>query len=200
MKQKLSKRLANFIIRAIASTWKIRVIGDLPEKHSVVAFWHNKMLPVWKLFSKYQPASAVVSKSKDGQYIADLLSAWGYFKVLRGSSSSDKQALLREMCYAAKETILLITPDGPRGEIYKLKAGAAVVAARMQVPFYFLKVKIDRKKVFENSWDKFEFPLPFASVTIEISKPYHLLLDTREYIDDFINKIEIEMNDEVANL
>lgn len=200
MKQKLSKRLANLIIRAIASTWKIRLIGDLPEKHSVVAFWHNKMLPVWKVFSDYQPASAVVSKSKDGQYIADLLSAWGYFKILRGSSSSDKHTLLKEMCDAAKESILLITPDGPRGERYKLKAGAIVVAARMRVPFHFLKVKIHSKKVFGKSWDKFEFPLLFASITVEISKPYHLLLDTREYIDDFINKIEIEMNDEVANL
>lgn len=166
----------------------------------MVAFWHNKMLPVWKLFSKHQPASAVVSKSKDGQYIANLLTSWVYFRILRGSSSSNKQALLREMCDAATQSVLLVTPDGPRGEIYKFKAGAAVVAARMQVPLYYLKVKIHSKKVFDRSWDKFEFPLPFSRVTIEISKPYHLLLDTREYIDDFIKTIEVEMNDEVANL
>lgn len=164
------------------------------QQASVIAFWHNKMLPVWKYFSQFPKVCGVVSKSKDGQYIADLLESWQNYALIRGSSSADTKLVLKEMVEAAKHSIVLITPDGPRGEIYKFKAGAAVAAARAGSPLQYLTIEIKSKIVFQKSWDHFEVPLPFSLIKINVSKPIIIESDSRENIDSIIQQIEKEMN------
>lgn len=163
----IKRAIINLIISAIAKTWRIKVFGDLPKAPAIIAFWHGTMLPVWYEMRKCNPYG-VVSKSKDGQIFADIISFWHY-KLIRGSSNDGGKEAFREMVVHAANEVICITPDGPKGTRHKFKHGAAVVAARAKCPIHCVTVDISHKKIFEKSWDKFEFPLPFTRIEMTVS-------------------------------
>jgi len=187
----IKKNIAVNLFRLLASTWRICAKG-VPSAPAVVVFWHGQMLPAWKVFSGKSP-HAVVSMSKDGQILSDLLEKWG-FTLIRGSSSKGGKEVLDKATEAAKEHYLLMTPDGPRGPIYEFKAGAAVAAMRSGAPLYLCSVKNSREKIFEKSWDKFKLPLPFTKIEIEYSDPINIPSSaTREEVDAIITKAQRKM-------
>jgi hypothetical protein len=192
MKFSLKHKLIIQLMDLLSKTWRIKIQGDFPNKNSIIVFWHGQMLPCWKIFSDKRPVG-VVSSSKDGQVLVKLLEKWN-FSFIRGSSSKGGKEVLEQIIETAKSNIVLITPDGPRGPRLKFKAGAVVAAQRAQVPLFFLKVKINSKKIFLKSWDKFELPLPFSRININISEPYEIPLEaTREDINSVIANLEREM-------
>lgn len=152
----------------LASTWRIRTVGEIQCNEAVVAFWHGTMLPCWKFFSGKQ-ANAVTSLSKDGDVLAQLLNGWKY-NVLRGSSSKGGAELLDEMTVKARTSLVLVTPDGPRGPNHKFKAGAVVAAQRAGVPLVLCNIKVFWR-ITLNSWDRFEIPMPFTKIIIEFLPP-----------------------------
>ncbi len=164
--------IGQYLIRAVACTWKISISAQLPAKPSVIAFWHGEMLPVWKIFSR-KNATAIVSLSNDGEILTSLLKKWQY-KLIRGSSSKNGSKVLSEMANVLQNGIVMITPDGPRGPRMQCKPGALIAAQKMQAPLYFIRCSIHYKKIFIKSWDKFEFPLPFSKIKINISEPMYL--------------------------
>jgi lysophospholipid acyltransferase (LPLAT)-like uncharacterized protein len=160
------KKLFVILLNLIAKTWKIKIHGELPKSPAIIGFWHSDMLPCWYIFSKLKPI-AVVSKSPDGQILSDLLSKWG-FELIRGSSSTDGRIVLENIIARAKDKIILMTPDGPRGPSQEMKAGIAVAAQRSGTPIYLLKTHFHNYKEFSKSWDKFKLPLPFSKIDINI--------------------------------
>ncbi|MDA3844230.1 MAG: lysophospholipid acyltransferase family protein [Candidatus Kapabacteria bacterium] len=189
----IKKNIAVNLFRLLASTWRIKVKG-VPDSPAVVVFWHGQMLPAWKVFSGKNPR-AVVSMSKDGQILSDLLEKWG-FTLIRGSSSKGGKEVLDNATEAAKEHYLLMTPDGPRGPIYEFKAGAVVAAMRSGAPLYLCSVKNSSEKIFEKSWDKFKLPLPFAKIEIEYSDPINIPSSaTREEVDAIIKEAQRKMRE-----
>jgi len=164
---KLIYIFGEYILRLLASSWRIKVIGALPQKPAVIAFWHCEMLPVWKFFAKTN-SYAVVSLNKDGAILSHLLSKWKY-RLIRGSSSRGGSDIINKIVNDCDNNIFLITPDGPRGPRMQCKAGAFVIAQRKNIPLFFIKCETANKKVFSRSWDKFELPLPFTKITLNIS-------------------------------
>lgn len=188
----LKKIIVNTLFTAISKTWRIKINGQFPDSPAIIVFWHGAMLPAWKIFSKFHPVG-VVSKSKDGQILSDLLQHWG-FRLIRGSSSTDAKEVLIKMVLYAKDNYVLITPDGPKGPINKFKPGAAIASARTGTPIHFLNVNIIKSYTFKKSWDKFQFPKLFSQIEIEISEPMLPATDSREDINSFIVDIETKMN------
>jgi lysophospholipid acyltransferase (LPLAT)-like uncharacterized protein len=186
---KILYKIAELILRIIAKTWRISIEGKLPLKPAVIAFWHGKMLPIWKIFA-FSESFAVVSMSKDGEILSQLLAKWNY-KLIRGSSSQNGSSVIQKMSDFAENNFLLITPDGPKGPIYRFKAGAIVVSQRKQIPLYFVKCEIKSKKIFAKSWDKFEFPLPFSKIHIEISEK---ILVPQNFSHEEINNLIENLN------
>lgn len=170
MKNKLIKSLGIIFITLISKTWRIAFNGRFPRKPAIIVFWHNEMMPIWRLFA-HKYAGAVVSQSKDGQILSDLLDKWGFI-LIRGSSSKGGKEVMNQLVEKSKDNFVLLTPDGPRGPRHILKPGGIVAAQRSGTRFYFIKVNIHKKITFHKSWDKFEFPLPFSKISIEISEPY----------------------------
>lgn len=163
MGRKLAEILFVALLRTLASTWRIRFSGAPLSGACVIAFWHGSMLPVWKFFSK-TGAYAVVSRSRDGKILSDLLTVWGY-RLIRGSSSSGGRETLAIMTEAASCGKVLITPDGPRGPKCTAKAGAALAAQRSGANLVCCRVEISRRIILK-SWDSFAVPLPFARITL----------------------------------
>ena len=191
---KLSYRIGIFLVNLISKTWRYDIIGNIPDKPAIIAFWHGLMLPVWKYFSKYIP-TAVVSLSKDGEALSNLLEKWRY-KLIRGSSSKGGKEVLESLIDIAGNNFTLITPDGPQGPKYEFKAGAVIASQRSGVPLVLCGVEIKSKKLFKKSWDKFEFPCPFSKINLNFSEP--LIIDkelNKEEIDKLLKKCEIKLKD-----
>ncbi len=184
----MKARLLSTAIRALARTWNVHVEGRLPTGPCIVAFWHGEMLPVWYCFRMLRPV-ALVSASADGGLLSTLLSDWGY-RVVRGSSSKGGSEALSTLVEEAARSVVLITPDGPRGPAHVAKPGAVIAAHRAGVPLVLVRMRATRVKTFHRSWDRFCLPLPFASITVHVSAPIavpaHL---TREELDVMIAEI-----------
>jgi lysophospholipid acyltransferase (LPLAT)-like uncharacterized protein len=180
------------IINLISKTWRITVEGKLRDC-SVIAFWHSDMLPIWKYFSGTNSA-AVVSLSKDGELLAQLLRQWGY-ALIRGSSSKNSKEVLKEIISNLAQRNVLITPDGPQGPNRKMKPGAVISAMRTNSPLFLVKVKLGWHIRFRKSWDKFALPLPFSKIKLSIVGPFFFpISNSREYVENSILALERILN------
>ncbi|MFI5264775.1 MAG: DUF374 domain-containing protein [Candidatus Kapaibacterium sp.] len=163
-------------ITTLIRSLRVRWVGEkLPEK-CVVAFWHSQMLAGW--WVSRHDAVALVSKSKDGEYLHHLLTKWSYCTVRGSSSVSGKEALDEAIGMIRTGTAkrLVLTPDGPRGPREIFKRGAFIAAKELSVPLYFLSITYNHALHLPRSWDKFQVPLPFSSVSIT---PH--LIDARDF-------------------
>ncbi len=192
-KVKLKYKIASLLIALLVRTWRIKISGNLPKSNAIVVFWHGKMLPGWYIFRKHNPIG-VVSPSKDGEILSYLLSLWNY-RLLRGSSNQNSKQLLEEITAEAKNNLIVMTPDGPKGPIYKMKAGALVAAQRANVPIILCGIQSDCSKLFIKSWDRFLLPFPFAKVIINLSAPIFISPAlNREEVSMKIEELEMELN------
>ncbi|MCX7798357.1 MAG: lysophospholipid acyltransferase family protein [Melioribacter sp.] len=175
-----------------------KMLQNLIQKKSnfIVVFWHGLMITGWYLHKDLNCA-ALVSKSKDGDLLANALKKWGY-KVIRGSSHIGGSEALEDMIdLLNKKYSLALTPDGPTGPIYKMKAGAVVAAKKTGVPLLLLGI-YNKRKIILNSWDKFEIPLPFSRIEVLYSEPIYINkdLDYNEtskmilYCENKLNKLQ----------
>ncbi|MCK9281359.1 MAG: lysophospholipid acyltransferase family protein [Melioribacteraceae bacterium] len=168
--------ISRFLINVLLLTVKIKIENpEILEKltkenqNFTAVFWHGKMLIGWYLFRKYNSA-ALISPSKDGEILTNLLVNWNY-KIVRGSSNdSGKDALQKMLVLADKKMNLIITPDGPKGPAEKMKAGAVVICKKKKLPLLLSGIRMEKKKRLK-SWDSFEIPLPFSSVIVTYSNP-----------------------------
>ncbi len=141
-------------------------VGEpLPEK-CIVAFWHSQMIVGWWVARK--DAVALVSKSKDGEYLNKILMKWGY-KTVRGSSSvSGKEALDEaiQIVSVGNAKRLVITPDGPKGPMQIFKRGAFIAAHELNLPLYFLSINYKNGITLPKSWDRFQIPFPLSTIVL----------------------------------
>ena len=193
VKVKLKYKIAAILIALLVKTWRIKISGNLPKSNAIVVFWHGKMLPGWYIFRKHNPVG-VVSPSKDGEILSYLLSLWNY-RLLRGSSNQNSKQLLEEITAEAKNNLIVMTPDGPKGPIYKMKAGAVVAAQRANVPIVLCGIHSSYYKLFTKSWDRFMLPLPFVKVSVKLSDPILISSElSREEVSLKIEELEMELN------
>jgi len=165
------QRLLPFGTTLLASTLRIRMRGDVLPERAIVMFWHGKMFAGWYGLRRRCPV-ALVSRSKDGEFLASVLSHWHY-KLARGSSGKRGMEALDEAINALNEGVsdsLAITPDGPRGPRHVFKRGAFLAARETGLPLYMLRIRYHRRIVLTRSWDKFEVPLPFSRVEIKVDR------------------------------
>ncbi len=180
IKKGLLHNLGNLLLPKVISVLcysvKIKLVNEMPiekllaEKQSfIAAFWHGKMLLPWYYFGGKNFA-ALVSRSKDGEILTRVLRSWNY-NVVRGSSHIGGKEALQLMREKIEDGFsIAITPDGPTGPPEIMKAGAVVLAKKMNVPLVLAAVCHKKKKVF-SSWDNFELPLPFSNAEMLFSEP-----------------------------
>ena len=129
---KLVSLAASLFIRALHATLRVkhaRVENVEGTPQYILAFWHSHLLLM--LHSRYKrPISVMISRSKDGEYIARVFDWYGV-DAARGSSTRGGGAALRELIREAREgKNIAFTPDGPKGPARIAKDGV-VYAAKM---------------------------------------------------------------------
>lgn len=187
----LEKYLAAGLLRICGLTWRKRVINDTFDTPAIYAFWHRYQIPV-AIVNASKKAGVLISSSKDGELIAGPLSVIGY-KPIRGSSTRGGTSALRKMIKCLEKAPVGITPDGPKGPIFKVKMGTIQLARLSKKPIIPMAVDVKGEWLF-NSWDKFIFPKPFAKIYITYGEPFYVSKD-----DDMEEKQQ-ELNTIMENL
>ena len=160
-------RISSLLLRALGATWRIRTEGPDPlapgHEPVVAAFWHRNVL-VASYYYRNQGFSVAVSRSRDGDHIASLLSALGYDTPPRGSSTRGGAAALHELVRKVESgTTVSIQPDGPQGPARVSKIGVISLSRLTQRPITPVAFAA-RPRLRFRSWDGTLLPLPFAKV------------------------------------
>ncbi len=187
---KLAPALVDLLMRSI----RVRANAELDtSQNAIYIFWHGKMLGGWFALRKLKPG-ALVSMSKDGELLSQLLYGWNY-NLFRGSSSAGgKEALNDLSVFVSKGNSAVITPDGPRGPARYVKNGALLLSYKNGIPIVPVKVEYSSKKTLEKSWDKFEIPYPLAECSITFGKPRHYTkMLTGTELDEYKKSLADEM-------
>ena len=141
-------------------------------KGCVTVTWHNRLLYFPAIFprSVCKRTVAVVSASRDGQYVSDLISFFG-IKSMRGSSMKRGANALRGAIRALNDGYnVSFTPDGPRGPKYTMSRGPIHLASTQGAKLIPVSLNFSRYWAF-NSWDNFQIPKPFSTITLILGDP-----------------------------
>lgn len=172
-----------------------KVIDDLEKenKNYVFAFWHGTMLLPWYL-QRNKKFTALISKSRDGDLLSRVLKYFNY-ETVRGSSSTGGDIALGILVdFGKNKKSIAITPDGPRGPAYKMKAGAVIAAKKCGIPLIIAGTAYKKKRVLK-SWDKFEVPEFFTRSRIILSDAIYIDKDlSYEETSAVIEQCEAKMN------
>jgi hypothetical protein len=172
--------LAALLIRMIAGSLRVTLVDpggimNRPDHPPVIlVFWHNRlflMAPFYERYCRGRVALTLISRSRDGQFISDIVARFG-IRTARGSSSRHGVSAALAAVHAARDEKLdiVVTPDGPRGPRYRVQPGVLRLAQATGRPIVSVTTYLGWKKVL-NSWDRFQVPLPFSRCKLVSGEP-----------------------------
>ncbi len=145
----------------------------LPNEQFIGALWHNRLLlfpSVLKRFFPGREGAALISASRDGALLADLVQRFG-FEVVRGSTSRKGASAVRQLAEViAAGHDVVITPDGPRGPAYEMGPGIVLLAQKSKTAVLPVNMEYSRSWRLK-SWDRFIIPAPFSRVRVILGQP-----------------------------
>ncbi|MBI4656620.1 MAG: lysophospholipid acyltransferase family protein [Elusimicrobia bacterium] len=193
--------LARFYIRLIGLTARITIKHTNPGHYSlhptpytlhpmIYAVWHcQEILMIY--LHKNQKLCALVSLSKDGEYMARILEGLGY-TCIRGSSTLGGFMSLRGLIKAAKCGFsIALTPDGPKGPPLKIKPGITYLAQKGSIPIQPIACALSRKLIV-NNWEPYMVPLPFSRAAVVYGSP--IFVSETDLIDSKTLELENALN------
>jgi lysophospholipid acyltransferase (LPLAT)-like uncharacterized protein len=138
----------------------------------IVAVWHQRILLVVRYarrFAEFTPA-AMISRSRDGDLIADVCRRLN-FRPVRGSSSrGGREALAAMITELSVHPVAVHALDGPRGPRGVIKPGLIRMAQLSGAPIIPVYISVNRAWRLK-SWDRFLIPKPFSTVRVRWDKP-----------------------------
>ena len=155
---------------------RANVIAASPNERYIGALWHNRLLLLPFIIKRYLPerrGAALISGSRDGAILADLVERFD-FDVVRGSSSKKGASAIRQLAdVIASGKDVVITPDGPRGPAYEL--GQGIVFLAQQSGAEVVPINLEYSSFWRvKSWDRFILPKPFSSVRVIFGAPHRV--------------------------
>ena len=143
----------------------------------IPVYWHQHQLFCVRQLLECRPMGVrlgfLISPSVDGEIGAMLVSSMGA-EVIRGSSTYTGARALRDYYQALTQDGIspAITPDGPRGPVWKAKPGAILLAQMSQRPI--IPMAFAASRAWNIQWDRFVIPWPFARVAIVVGRPFYI--------------------------
>ena len=206
--QELKYRTVSWIAAAILRLWsgtcriehlrpglvKEYVEGKLP---AVLVGWHRGAIFYIIILARLVPAAIMISRSKDGEYLARTAERLGLIPV-RGSSSRGGRQALDEMAHYLKTRQGLYAgtvADGPRGPRNVAKKGMVVLAQRAGVPLIPCAWSCSRAWTLRKAWDKTILPKPFSTIFVDLGDPIQVPSDlTASQVEAFTQKLTDDLN------
>ncbi len=182
--------LGFIIVKLISITYRTKIIDQEYEKavlesgeFPIYISWHQRFIAGVTILSKRRPIAALVSMSKDGDIIANILKYLGWNPVRGSSSRGEIKALKEAIRLSRKGYSFGHIVDGPRGPFGLVKPGVIMIAKFSRMPILPFIISPENKWTF-NSWDKFMLPKPFSRVIVRFDKGI--------YVPNNIGKEDIE--------
>ncbi len=177
---KVSLKILPPFVYGIASllfkTCRVTVHGQQYKDQIVVqgndhieSFFHYGFLYIF-YHSRKESGVAMVSSSKDGEYISRLANKFG-LETVRGSRNKGGMAALKKMIRMMREGRNAgIVADGSQGPARVVQSGTIMLASRTGIPVLPMLWSCNRYIRF-NSWDKTVIPYPFLDIQFFFGEP-----------------------------
>jgi len=168
--------VASLLIRILGYTWRIEWRGEDKLRKAreisgqiVFSFWHGRLL-VLSFTHRHKNIHVLASEHPDGDLMGQTIE-WLGFGHLKGSTSKGGARALRQLTSVLRNGFDVgLTVDGPRGPRGIVQQGAVEVA-RMSGSVVVPVSNSARPRRLFSSWDRFQFPYPFARVIVEYGEP-----------------------------
>lgn len=191
-------RIAALLLRLLRRSVRLRFHEDAEvrawereRRQFLLALWHRHLLLTFYAY-RGSRMNALVSRSRDGELIAQVLERFGV-RASRGSSSRGGASGLRDLLRKARDgSDLVLTPDGPRGPLRKVQPGVVRVAAASGLPLVPMAQAATRRKLL-SSWDRMPVPLPGSSVHFVYGPALWVPRDAT--VEEWAPRIEAALND-----
>jgi lysophospholipid acyltransferase (LPLAT)-like uncharacterized protein len=211
VKKKLSYRITltlapllyKLLMRTLLITCRIEIDGkeklaefDRSEQPFILATWHYGLLFGIQQY-RGRKWVAMISASKDGEYISHILESLR-FETVRGSRTRGAIGALKGMIAAIKERgrNSAIVADGSQGPAMKVQAGAILLASKSGAPVIPFTVGADRC-IFFRSWDRTMLPKPFSKIIVKWGEPLEVPPGLKaDGIEEFRLELEDRLNDD----
>jgi len=172
-------QLAYWIMGLLTVTLRVKIKKSPqfdPNTQYLFAFWHGQQfLPSQIIFAHHHtPKCVMVSPSRDGTILAELLERIGY-EIIRGSSRDGNVRVLIGMKNKLEAGYSIgFGIDGPIGPIHIVKPGIAFLAQKCNIQIIPIGSAFSSYWIFEKAWDKFKLPKPFAKASIVFGEPFDI--------------------------
>ena len=156
----------------------------------ILSFWHNQIFMATFAF-RFRKIVVMISRAFDGEYIAQIIRAFGYGTARGSSSRGAVRALLEMKQYLEAGRDVGFSIDGPRGPRYQVKSGPLWLASKTGRPILCFHVQSERFWELK-SWDGFRIPKPFSRATVYIGEPFSVPknADPEGYLEVFQEEMD----------
>jgi lysophospholipid acyltransferase (LPLAT)-like uncharacterized protein len=164
------------LLEWLAGSWRFRIQGRehyerlrAERRPFIFVLWHSRLLPLLYLHRR-EDVVLLISRHRDGGYLADLAERWGYRSVRGSSKRGGDVGLLGIVRALQGGAVVALTPDGPRGPAERVKPG--VLAAAGHSGAVLLPIGARTRQAWHlRSWDRFCIPRPFAGIDVTYGSP-----------------------------
>jgi lysophospholipid acyltransferase (LPLAT)-like uncharacterized protein len=171
------------LLATLGATYTFRVDGleHLQAAESlgqpIYSFWHGRILP-GTIYFKRRGIVVITSENFDGEWIARIITKFGY-GTARGSSSRGARKALLQMVRDVRQRPVAFTLDGPRGPARVAQPGAVWLSKVTSNPIIPFHLEANRYWTMK-SWDRTQIPKPFATVALAFAPPIQVLSSADE--------------------
>jgi lysophospholipid acyltransferase (LPLAT)-like uncharacterized protein len=188
------------LMRALGATWSWKVSGAenleavaVNGHQPILSFWHGRIFPATLYFQR-RGIVVITSENYDGEWIARIITRFGY-GTARGSTSKGGSRALLQLVRQVKSTAVAFTLDGPRGPAEVAQPGAVWLSkatGNPLVPFHVEAASSWRLK----SWDRTQIPKPFSKVALAIGAPLYVPRDADETaLEEWRHKLQQSLSE-----
>lgn len=185
------------ILKLITLTCTVKIEGlneyliKAKNEPCIVMLWHNRLAIAPFLLSTYTPEihyAALISASKDGHLLRTIVDSYPNGSTISVGHKERFHALkefIRQV--KNKESVPIITPDGPRGPCYELKPGIAIAA--IETGAFIIPLDWQSSHYWQlSSWDKLRIPKPFSTITVQFLPA--LTFEPSESVEEVKNQLK----------
>jgi lysophospholipid acyltransferase (LPLAT)-like uncharacterized protein len=182
------------LLATLGSTYRF-VVDGLEHLHAaqalgqpIHAFWHGRILP-GAVYFKRRGIVVITSENFDGEWIARIITRFGY-GTARGSSSRGAIKAMLQLVRDVKGRPVAFTLDGPRGPARVAQPGAVWLSKATGNPIIPFHLESDRHWTLD-SWDRTQIPKPFARVGLAFAPPIVVPRDAdADRLDEWRQRLE----------
>ncbi|MFT5919304.1 MAG: lysophospholipid acyltransferase (LPLAT)-like uncharacterized protein [Granulosicoccus sp.] len=156
--------------------------------NSIYVFWHENLFMFFLAFLRIrEPQIWLQHPLLFMKPIHIMLKLMGVKELAYGSSGNNGKAAMTRVEGKVKAGYsTIVTPDGPRGPLKKLKPGPILLSVNTGVPIVPMTYKCSNVWIL-NTWDSKILPKPFSRVVITYGQPVNV---ERQSLEEAIQEIE----------